>query len=133
MLPGGMARAALGVLVLGGLLPACFVTRRTVNVPLAEEQLAALVPGETTATQVAELLGAPTEVVQLGFRSAWRYDYQVMKRTGLVLIVVNFLNEDMHEDRAWVFFDRDDVVTHMGKSLEGDLTQFAMPWYELNH
>jgi len=133
MVPGRKALAALAAAVLASSLSACFVTRSTLNVPLKEEQLATLVPGETTASEVAERMGAPNEVVQLAYRSAWRYDYWVQKRTGLALIVVNFLNEDVHEDRAWVFFDKDDVVTHVGKSLQGDLAQFAMPWYELNH
>ena len=125
--------AALAALVLAASLSSCFVTRQTVNVPLEEQKLDSLVPGQTTASEVAELMGGPNEVVQLAYRSAWRYDYQVMKRSGLVLILVNFLNEDLHEDRAWVFFDKDDVMTHMGKTLQSDLSEFAMPWYELNH
>jgi len=137
MLPGRKAVAALIAPVLVALIAAslssCFVTRRTVNVALPAEKLATIVPGQTTATEVAELMGAPNEVVQLAYRSAWRYDYQVQKRSGLVLIVVNFLNEDTHEDRAWVFFDKDDVVTHVGTTFESELAEFAMPWYELNH
>ena len=138
MLPRRKSAAALAAhlflwVLVSSLLSACFVTRRTVNVPLPREKLASVVPGQTTATEVAELLGAPTQVVQLAYRSAWRYDYQVQKRSGLALIVVNFLNDDMHEDRAWVFFDKDWVVTHVGVTLESDLAEFAMPWYELKH
>jgi outer membrane protein assembly factor BamE (lipoprotein component of BamABCDE complex) len=120
-------------LILAASLSSCFVTRRTVNVPLTAEKLATIVPGQTTATEVAELMGGPNEVVQLAYRQAWRYDYEVQKRAGLALIVINFLNEDTHQDRAWVFFDQDDVVTHVGTTLESGLAEFAMPWYELNH
>ena len=60
----------------------CFVSRETTNVPLSPELVDQLEPGITTATEVAELLGAPTEVVQLGFRSAWRYDHIRAKRAG---------------------------------------------------
>jgi hypothetical protein len=70
------------------------------------------VPGETTAKDVVEALGAPNEVVQLGTRSAYRYDFTVEKTAGFTLIIITFLNDDTRADRAWLFFDKDDVLTH---------------------
>ncbi len=114
-------------------LPGCFVSRNTVGEPLPPERLAELVPNETTADQVAELLGAPSEVVQLGHRSAWRYDHTVRKEAGLFLIVVSLYNRDTHTDRAWLFFDAGDVLTHVGSTLEADRAEYTLPWSELDH
>ena len=120
-------RAAV-LLGLAALTSGCFTARDTVNVPLDGEKIASLNPGETRAAEVVELLGAPTEVVQLARRSAYRYDYTNRKRYGLFLFVANFLNEDTRSDRLWVFFDDDQVLSHFGVTLEGDDSVYAMPW-----
>ena len=116
------------LLGLATLVSGCFTARDTVNVPLDAEKIATLSPGETRASEVVELLGAPTEVVQLARRSAYRYDYTNRKRYGLFLFVANFLNEDTRSDRLWVFFDDDQVLSHFGVTLEGDESVYAMPW-----
>src|SRR5438105_3672931 len=87
------------------LLPSCFISRLTANEPLHAEKIDALRPGTSTAADVASQLGAPTEVVQLGTRMAWRYDFTTTKTAGFTLIVVWLLNSDTRADRAWLFFD----------------------------
>lgn len=124
-------RTALLALTLG-LAPACALTRSTDNTPLAREALAALEPGRTTAREVVERLGAPVEVVQLGKRSAYRYQFSQTKRAVLFLVVLAFQNEDARSDRAWLFFDEDQVLTHLGTTLEGDDPEYAMPWEDLH-
>ncbi|HEX6884572.1 MAG TPA: hypothetical protein VF530_14440 [Planctomycetota bacterium] len=114
------------------LAPACALTRSTDNRPLARESLAALEPGRTTAREVVERLGAPVEVVQLGKRSAYRYQFSQTKRAVLFLVVLAFQNEDARADRAWLFFDEEQVLTHVGITLEGDQPEYAMPWEELH-
>lgn len=117
--------ALLAVVVLAS---GCFTARDTVNEPLEAEKIARLRPGETPAAEVVELLGAPTEVVQLARRSAYRYDYTNSKRSGLFLFVANFINEDTRSDRLWVFFDDDQILSHFGVTLQGDESVYAMPW-----
>jgi hypothetical protein len=94
-------------------------------------QVGELRPGVTNSKQAVELLGAPTDVVQLGRRSAYRFDFKNRKRAGLFLILVNFLNDDTRSDRVWLFFDEDQRLTHYGATFSGDDAQYAMPWEDI--
>jgi len=123
-------RIFAALLLLG--LSSCFISRTTTNVPLQRSRLDELQPGKSTAKQVVELLGAPNEVVQLGSRSAYRYDFAIMKRAGFSIIIVTFINEDARTDRAWLFFDKDELLTHVGSTLEGNQAQYAMPWQDIH-
>ena len=111
-----------------GLTPACFITRQSRNEPLEGSSLAALEPGTTTALEAVELLGGPIEVIQLGYRSAYLYQYDVTKRAGLFLIVFSAMNEEFDSDRAWLFFDEQDVLTHVGTTLAAGRPEYHMPW-----
>jgi hypothetical protein len=113
------------------LTPACFVARRTTNEPLRAEKIARLVPGHTTSKETVEILGAPTEVVQLAKRSAYRYDHTATKDTGVFLLIVGFFNSDTRADRAWVFFDENGVLTHVASELHASEVQYGMPWSKL--
>ena len=73
-------------------------------------------------------LGAPNEVVQLGRRSAYRYEHTQRKLTGMYLIAVFLINEDNQSDRTWVFFDENDHLTHMGTTLQAEEVEYALPW-----
>jgi hypothetical protein len=77
-------------------------------------------------------MGAPNEVVQLGRRSAWRYDHSNGKVAGLTLFVVTFVNRDTRTDRVWFFFDEQDRLSHMGSSFEAADADWAMPWQDLS-
>jgi outer membrane protein assembly factor BamE (lipoprotein component of BamABCDE complex) len=125
-------RSLFAALLAGLLLPGCFLSRDTSNEPLLRERIDALQIGTSTATDVAKALGAPSDVVQLGNRSAWRYDFSMTKSTGFTLIVVTFVNSDKRSDRCWLFFDKDDVLRHVGTTLDAADTQYAMPWQELH-
>ena len=118
--------------VLSLLLTGCFIARDTVNEPLQREKILELRPGETTARQIVSQLGGPTDVVQLGRRSAYRYDFKNRKRTGLILILINFFNVDTRSDRLWVFFDEDEVLTHYGATFKGNDARYAMPWDDIH-
>jgi outer membrane protein assembly factor BamE (lipoprotein component of BamABCDE complex) len=119
-------------LLLLGCLPACAFARQDTNEPLDVAAVRALVPGRTTAREVVEALGAPTDVVQLGRRSAYRYDGATAKSTLLFLLVINFANQDARSDRVWVFFDERDVLTHVGATFAVHRTQYAMPWEDVH-
>jgi outer membrane protein assembly factor BamE (lipoprotein component of BamABCDE complex) len=113
-------------------LSSCFMSRSVTNVPLERAKLEQLHPGTTTAKEVVELLGAPTEVIQLGSRSAYRYDFTNLKRAGFTVILFTCLNEDTRADRAWMFFDSKDVLTHMGSTYEGNDARYALPWDDVH-
>jgi len=114
------------------LLPACAFARQDVNEPLDAEVVRAFEPGKTTAREVVETLGAPSDVVQLGKRSAYRYDATTQKSTVLFLLLINFGNQDMRSDRVWVFFDERDVLSHVGASFGTHRAQYALPWEDVH-
>ncbi len=119
----------LAALLLLPLAQGCFLTRDTVNQPLQEECIVKLAPG-LSSEEVLELLGGPMEVVQLGRRSAWRYDHQRTKRTGLTLFVVTALNTDTQEDRLWLFFNEDDRLAAFGSTLQASSSEWVLPWVD---
>lgn len=110
----------------------CAIARQATNDPIDAETVRTFVPGTTTAREVVEHLGAPSEVVQLGRRSAYRYDATVAKGAVLLLLLVNFGNQDTRSDRLWVFFDDRDVLTHYGASFATHRAQYAMPWEDVH-
>ncbi|MBK8980560.1 MAG: outer membrane protein assembly factor BamE [Planctomycetes bacterium] len=122
----------LSLLALAIASSGCAFFRANRNEPLDPERIAQLRPGMTTARQAVELLGAPTQVVQLGTRSAYRYDHSLTKGTAIVLVVFIVGNADTRGDRLWLFFDENDVLTHVGASLEAHRAQYAMPWSDIH-
>jgi hypothetical protein len=110
----------------------CALARQDTNEPLAAGVVGAFVPGATTAREVTERLGAPTEVVQLGRRTAYRYDATTVKSAFLLLLVLNIGTQDARSDRLWVFFDEHDVLTHYGASYGTHRTQYALPWEDVH-
>jgi hypothetical protein len=114
------------------LTTACAFGRQDTNDPLDAPTIRAFVPGTTTAREVTERLGAPTEVVQLGRRTAYRYDATSSKSTVLFLLLVNLGNQDTRSDRLWVFFDEHDVLTHYGATFGTHRTQYALPWEDVH-
>jgi outer membrane protein assembly factor BamE (lipoprotein component of BamABCDE complex) len=110
----------------------CAFARQDTNDPLDASTIRGLEPGKTTARDVVERLGAPTEVVQLGRRTAYRFDAMTTKSALLFLLVINFANQDTRSDRLWVFFDENDVLTHFGASFGTHRTQYALPWEDVH-
>jgi hypothetical protein len=114
------------------LAPSCYMTRSTINAPIYQDEVAKLAPGKTTAPEAVAILGAPAEVVQLGMRTAYRYEFTATKRGVLFLVVLGFYNEDTRSDRVWLFFDSTNVLTHVGSTLEAADTEYALPWYDVH-
>lgn len=127
-----MNRFRAVVLASFAFLSACALGRQDINEPLDPEIVRTFVPGKTTAREVTERLGAPTEVVQLGRRTAYRYDGATTKSTVLFLLLVNFANQDTRSDRVWLFFDDQDVLTHLGSWWGTHRTQYALPWEDVH-
>lgn len=120
-------KVALAALLLAG-TSGCFLSRVDVQQPISNKVVVALEPGVHTAGDVVERLGAPMEVVQLGHRSAYRYEYQRNKTAGLFLFLVSFQGIDQRSDRVWVFFDEKDVLTHVASTFEADEAEFELPF-----
>lgn len=114
------------------LFAACAFARQDTNEPIDPLVVRSFVPGKTTARDVVEQLGAPTEVVQLGRRTAYRYDCATAKSTVVFLLLINFANQDTRSDRVWVFFDENDVLTHHGSWWGTHRTQYALPWEDVH-
>ena len=108
------------------------MTRGTVNAPIERADIDKLTPGTSSARDVVAVLGAPSEVVQLGTRSAYRYEFTTTKRGVLFIFILGFYNEDTRSDRVWLFFDSNDRLTHMGATLEAAETEYALPWYDIH-
>ncbi len=113
-------------------LTSCAFVRGSENEPIDPAAVRSLVPGQTTAREVTERLGAPSSIVELGNRSAYRYDHLVTKGAGLLAILVIVANADSRADRLWVFFDENDVLTHYGATLSGHRGQYAFPWEDVH-
>lgn len=105
----------------------CFFSRTDVHQPIARKVVVSLEPGMSAADVVGRM-GAPIEVVQLGHRSAYRYEYQRNKMTGVFLLIVGLQGTDQRSDRVWVFFDHDDRLTHVASSFEADNAEFEVPF-----
>ena len=106
----------------------CALARQETNEPFDAAVVRSLQPGVTTARDVVERLGAPSEVVQLGRRTAYRYDATTTKSAALFLLVFNMAAQDTRSDRLWVFFDENNMLTHHGSTFGTHRTQYALPW-----
>lgn len=115
------------LLALALLSTSCFLSEAQVNRPLNLELIDQITPNETTAQEVADLLGAPNQVVQLSDRSAWLYEHVHEKQSALFLVVFSVRGVDTQADRVWVFFDENDVVTQIGSALNADGAEFGLP------
>lgn len=122
----------LPAIAAASLLSSCAIVRSSQNEPLDPARVARIVPGRTTASEVVELLGAPSQVVELGERTAYRYDHTLTKGAGLLLLVVILGNADTRSDRLWVFFGANDVVTHVGSTFSAHRPQYSMPWEDIH-
>lgn len=127
-----LASSASLAVALSVVLPSCFISRSTGNEPLQAASMDTLKPGTSTATDVANALGAPNEVVQLGKRMAWRYDFTTAKQAGFSIIILTFVNNDARADRAWFFFDQNSVLQYAGRTFQADHTEYSMPWQHVN-
>ena len=123
---------SIALLILCLLSSGCFVTRYSVNQKLSPEAASQIGPG-TPAAEVVDLLGAPTDVVQLGHRVAYLYEFEQSKMTGLLAMIVGFMNSDTRSDRIWIFLGPGgNEVSHVASSFDADKAKNGMPWSDLD-
>jgi len=120
------------LLLLLAFLPACFVNRTADEDPLYPAMLAGLKPGTSTAAQVVDKLGAPTQVVRLNKRSAYRFEHKMEKSVFLFLVVVALGGTDQRSDRVWAFFDENDVLTHFATTYGAHRAEYGLPWEDIH-
>lgn len=106
-------------LVLSGC--AQYENRRGVDVAWQSSALAQLKAGETTRSEVLDLLGPPSQVIALEDGSILYYLFERSDGEGLILILYNRFEIDTRYDRAIFFFDDDDVLTEYSvRSNDGE-------------
>ena len=96
--------------------------------PLDPTLLEPLVPGQTKAADVSKVLGAPSQVVELSNGNAYIYRRSVTKGTGVWLVLVSFVNGEEQHDRVVFFFDKNDLLTHYGVSLNAGKASYGFPF-----
>ena len=111
------------------LLQSCVVLGKNKDYhPFDTGKLDGLLPGRTTAPEVTQVLGAPSEIVKLSNGNAYIYRRSVSKGTGVWLILVSFGNYDEHYDQIVMFFDNNDVMTHFGVTLDTHQAAYGFPF-----
>lgn len=116
------------VLLLASLLSGCIVLGKNKQFqPFDSTELDQLVPGQTKATEVTDIFGAPSEVVELANGNAYVYKRTVTKGTVCWLLLVTLGNVEKQHDQLVFFFDLNDTLTHYGLSLDADKAKYGMP------
>jgi outer membrane protein assembly factor BamE (lipoprotein component of BamABCDE complex) len=96
--------------------------------PFDAAKLDTLTVGKSTAAQVTEILGAPSEIVKLSNGNAYIYRRSLSKGTGLWLLIVSFGNYDEHHDQIVIFFDKKNIMTHYGVTLDAHKATYGLPF-----
>ena len=111
------------------LLSGCAVIGRNKDFrPFDEGVLTQIRPGQTTATEVTKLFGAPSQVVKLANGNAYIYARSLSKAMGVWLILVTLANYDTQHDRIVFFINKNDVVTHYGSSFKSQTAAYETPF-----
>ena len=114
------------LLLLALLSSSCVMSEMTIGQPLESSAISQLQPNHSSAQDVADLMGAPNQVVELGNKSAWLYEAQKERRAGLFILVFGTYGQDKQFDRCWVFFDENGLLTHIASSLESDRAEYNL-------
>ena len=95
------------------LLAGCaqYENKRGVDVNWQKSVTDTLVKGESSRTDVLDLLGPPSQVISLDDETAFYYLFERSGGDGLILVVYNRFRIDTGYDRAIFFFDEEDRLT----------------------
>jgi len=96
--------------------------------PFDTSRLDKLIPGKSTVAEVTEMLGAPTKIVKLSNGNVYIYRRSLTKGTGLWLVLITLGNYDEHHDQIVIFFDKNDVMTHYGVTLDAHKAAYGLPF-----
>jgi len=122
-------REALFILLLVFFLQSCAGwTKRKYYHPFDTSGLDKLTPGKSKAAEVTEMLGAPSSIVKLSNGNAYIYRRSLSKGTGLWLVILTFGNYDKHYDQIVIFFDKKNIMTHYGVTLDAHKAAYGLPF-----
>ncbi len=108
----------------------CYMGEMTIGQPIEASAVSQLQPNHSSAQDVADLLGAPTQVVELGNKSAWLYEAQKARQAGILIFVFGTFGQDNQYDRCWVFFDENGLLTHVALSLKANATEYHLSSFD---
>jgi len=83
-----------------------------------DNALPPLEKGKTTETQILELLGPPSQVMNLGDQVIFYYIMEKTEGKGGYLLIYNWNNKKVIYDRAIFIFDKDRVLKDYALSKE---------------
>lgn len=112
------SRFALVVLALTLGACASYTRMRGVENTWRDPSLPAPVVGQTTQAEVIDRYGPPSQIIGLKDQTVLYYLTERNKGQGTVLIVYNWLKEEVTYDRAVFFFAKDGVLENYGFSRE---------------
>ena len=92
------------------------------------DQLNRLAVNQTTASEVCQRFGAPSQVVKMSNGNAYIYRRAVAKATAVWLVFVSMGNYDKQYDQIVFFFDGNDVMTHYGASCNAGEASSGFPF-----
>jgi len=122
-------REPLFVLLLVFFLQSCAGwVKNTDYHPFDAGKLEKLTVGKSTVAQVTEMLGAPSNIVKLSNGNAYIYRRSLSKGTGIWLLIVSFGNYDKHYDQIVIFFDKKNILTHYGVTLDANKAAYGLPF-----
>lgn len=113
------------LLVLSAALPGCATYDRSQGVAniWRDPSVPAPIKGQTTQSDIIKTLGPPSQVIGLRDQTVFYYLKEHRKGNGAVLLVYNWVKEDVIYDRAIYFFDQNGVLLDYGYSNEEIATQ----------
>ncbi len=83
-----------------------------------DPNLPAIEKGQTTQSEILEIFGPPSQIINLGDQSVFYYVLEKARGRGAFLLVFNWKEKDVSYDRAIFFFDSDGVLTDYAYSKE---------------
>ena len=103
-------------------LPSCAFVRGEVGKEFQEDAVQKIQKGETNRTQVAELLGAPDQIVYAAGREIFHYR-RFDSKLGYLLIISRL---NIGSDNLYVFFDKDGIVEEVIFGKRTDQVSFQV-------
>ncbi|MHC4472426.1 MAG: hypothetical protein ACYS99_15855 [Planctomycetota bacterium] len=110
------------------LLPGCFVAKSVDDTRWDPQTVSKIKVGRSSRADVLNLLGPPTQVVELLDSDAYVYRHTIVKDTGLFLLIFSALREDRQMDAVTVIVDRAGKVQAVGSKYNAERAIHGMPW-----
>jgi outer membrane protein assembly factor BamE (lipoprotein component of BamABCDE complex) len=112
----------------------CVLSQSTSGTGISEEQVDAIIVGGSTRADVANVLGAPDEIIYSNlehdplFERAYKYSRRRRKTTFFTLILFSGARADVNHDQVVIFFDRFGLVDDVAARLDMDRPRYGAPW-----